>query len=105
MYLEGHVGAFVNSTLVADPDTKQALRNALEREGGWSNKSSTISECRDILEEMKDGEECPFPTPENCANFKVTMRVEKPKILALAKRKVEQVFRRKSAVTAAKLGF
>ena len=36
VYLEGHVGAFVNSTLVADPDTKQALRNALEREGGWS---------------------------------------------------------------------
>ena len=38
VYLEGHVGAFVNSSLVADPGTKQAMRCALEREGSWSNK-------------------------------------------------------------------
>ena len=32
VYLEGHLGAFVNSTLMADEDTKQALANAMERE-------------------------------------------------------------------------
>ena len=42
-------------------------------------------------------EECTIPSPDNCANYKVTVRVEKPKILAEAKRKVDELFRRKSS--------
>ena len=49
----GHLGAFINSKLVADADTREALRCAEEREGEWVNKSSTICECREILEELK----------------------------------------------------
>ena len=45
VYLEGHLGAYINSKLVADSDTREALRCAEEREGEWVNKSSTICEC------------------------------------------------------------
>ena len=53
VYLEGHLSAFVNSTLVADEDTKQALVGAIERESGWTRKSSTVCECNSILEETQ----------------------------------------------------
>ena len=105
IYLEGHVGAFVNSTLVADEDTKQALVGAIERESKWTRKSSTLCECKSILEEMREEERCAFPTPDNCANYKVAMRVEKPKILTEAKKKVEDLYRQKSSAAVSKLGF
>ena len=34
VYLEGHLGAYINSKLVADSDTREALRCAEERETG-----------------------------------------------------------------------
>ena len=54
---------------------------------------------------MKTEENCSIPTPENCANFEVTVRVEKPKIMAEAKKKVDELFRRKSSAAVEKLGF
>ena len=36
VYLEGHLGAFINSKLVADEDTQEALENAEEREAEWT---------------------------------------------------------------------
>ena len=45
VHLEGHLAAYINSTLVADKDTKQALAGAIEREGKC--------ECKNILEEMR----------------------------------------------------
>ena len=54
-------------------------------------KSSTLCECKNILEEMREEEMCAFPSPENCANYKVAMRVEK--ILTEAKKKVEDLYR------------
>ena len=87
VYLEGHLAAYINSTLVADEDTKQALAGAIERESGWVRKSSTVCECKNILEEMREEARCSIPSPDNCANFKVTVRVEKPKILAEVKRR------------------
>ena len=105
VYLEGHLGAFVNSTLMADEDTKQALANAMERERAWTKKSSTICECNNILEEMRVETNCTIPSPDNCANYRVTIRVEKPKIMAEAKRKVDELYRRRSEEKVAKLGF
>ena len=105
VYLEGHLGAFINSKLVADADTREALRCAEEREGEWVNKSSTICECREILEEMKTEEQCTIPSPDNCATYDVTVRIEKPKIMAEAKKKVDTIYRRKSSALVAKLGF
>ena len=105
VYMEGHLGSYINSKLVADFDTKEALRCAEEREGEWVTKSSTICECRDILEEMRVEENCPIPTPDNCANYDRTVRIEKPKIMAEAKKKVDAIFRKKSSAVVGKLGF
>ena len=41
---------------------------------------------------MKEGNECRIPTPENCATFAVTVRVEKPRILKAAKEKVAKIY-------------
>ena len=57
VYLEGHLGAYVNSNLVADADTREALRCGEEREGAWTKKSSTIIQCRDIFKEVQEGDE------------------------------------------------
>ena len=54
---------------------------------------------------MREEERCAFPSPDNCANYKLAIRVEKPKILAEAKKKVEDVFRKKSSAAVSKLGF
>ena len=105
VYLEGHLGAYINSNLVADSDTREALRCAEEREGAWTKKSSTIIQCRGIFKEMQEEEECFIPTPENTNTFAQTVRVEKPKILKVAKKKVASMFQVKSTQTAAKLGF
>ena len=102
VYLEGHVSAFISSKMMADEDTKEALRCAEERESEWVRKSSTITQCKDILEEMTSGEECTIPTPENCANFAVTVRVEKPKVMKIGKQKVAAIYKRQSV--AEKLG-
>ena len=75
VYLEGHVSAFVNSTLMADFDTKEALRCTVEREGKWTNKSSTAVQCKNILEEMEAEDECFIPTPSNCSTYEATLRV------------------------------
>ena len=44
---------------------------------------------------MREEGKCIIPSPG--ANYKVTVRVEKSKILAEAKRKVDELFRRKSS--------
>ena len=83
--------------MVADTDTKEALRCAEEREGNWTRKSSTLMECKEIFEEMKEGDECTIPTPENCRTFAATVRIEKPKIMKIAKDKVAKVFAKRSS--------
>ena len=65
-------------------------------------KGSTILQCKEILEEMNNGDECTIPTPENCATFAVTVRVEKPKVQAVGKEKVAKTYKEKSAGPAAR---
>ena len=64
-YLEGHVSAYINSLLVADIDTKEALKCAEEREGQWTRKSSTLMQCKQILKEMTEEDGCTIPTVGN----------------------------------------
>jgi len=96
VYLEGHLGAYINSKLVSDEDTQEALKSAEEREAEWTRKSSTILQCKDIFTEMKEEMKCSIPTPDNCANYAVTVRVEKPNIMKEARRKVEELYRERS---------
>ena len=54
----------------------------------------TFEYCSDVL-----------PTPDNCTKFEVTVRVEKPKIMNKAKKKVDKLYRKKSSAAVEKLGF
>ena len=62
------------------------------------------SDTFDIGKAIPNGDECTIPTPENCATFAVTVRVEKPKVQAVGKGKVAKIFKEKSAVEVNKLG-
>ena len=104
VYMEGHMSAYLNSNMLADEDTKEALRNAEERESEWVRKSSTILQCKEMMAEMENEDECTIPTPENCANFAVTSRVEKPKVMLVGKKKVASIFQKQSSEEVAKLG-
>ena len=105
VYLEGHLGAYINSKLVSDEDTQEALKSAEEREAEWTRKSSTILQCKDIFTEMKEEMKCSIPTPDNCANYAVTVRVEKSNIMKEARRKVEELYRERSMEAAGQLPF
>ena len=75
-------------------------------EGGrLTRKSSTVVLCRDIFQEMKGEEECFIPTPDNTNTFTQTVRVEKAKIMSIAKKKVTNIFKKKSEEAASRLGF
>ena len=54
---------------------------------------------------MQEEEECFIPTPENTNTYAQTVRVEKPNILSIAKKKVANIFKMKSQFEANKLGF
>ena len=105
MYLEGHLNAYINSSLVADSDTKEALECAVKRENVWVNKSSTIVQCKEILAEMREEDQCFIPIPENTTTYEAPMKVEKPKIMKAAKEKVKQIFCDKAEHEAGRLPF
>ena len=48
---------------------------------------------------MKDEQNCRIPTPDNCANYPVKVRIEKPNIMKEAKRKVENLYKERSIQT------
>ena len=99
------MSAFINSSLTADFDTQEALRCAVKREGQWKNKSSTVVQCSNIMEELKAEEICFIPTASNCSTFEATLKIEKPKILKAGKAKVGQLFQRKTEEEEAKVPF
>ena len=105
VYLEGHLGAYINSQLVADVDTVEAIRCAEQRQGQWVKKSSTLLQCRDLMEEIKEDELCFIPSKENTSTFEATVRIELPKIKKVASQKVSQVFRKRAEEEATRIPF
>ena len=65
--MEGHIGSYINSKLVADPVVKEGLVCAEEREGQWVKKSSTIIKCKEIFDQLKADNF--VPTEENTQHF------------------------------------
>ena len=105
VYLEGHLGAYVNSKLVADKDTLEALKCTEVREGQWSHKSSTTVQCKQLMELMREEHECFIPTEENTDTLEATVRMELPGIKKVAKQKVAKLFKEKSEEDASKIPF
>ena len=101
LYLEGHIGSYINSKLIGDPVVKHALECAEEREGQWVNKSSTIVQCKEIFENMK--EDNFVPTVENTQNYEVACRIEISKLKKAATQvianKYVEIANRKAAET------
>ena len=78
IYLQGHVGNYINSTLKADPDVKLAIQSSIYREAQWTKNSSTVVKCKDIFEELALTEH--IPTVDNCPNIACSTIVEVPKL-------------------------
>ena len=78
LYLEGHAGNYLNSTVRGDPVVQEALAVAVAREEQWSRKSSTLCEARDIF--AKVSEACFVPTPENTVHFPTACRHSLPNL-------------------------
>ena len=105
VYLEGHLGAYINSQLAADVDTVEAIRCAEQREGQWEKKSSTLLQCRDLMEEIKEDKLCFIPSKENTSTIEATVRIELQKIKQVASQKVSQVFRKRAEEEATRIPF
>ena len=67
---------------------KEALAVGVSREEEWSRKSSTICECRDILDEVE--EMCMIPSPSNTYNFDAACRLALPNLKKQTKYIVQQ---------------
>ena len=74
LYLEAQVSSYLNSKLSADSDTQCALKNAEIREQKWKRKTSTVVQCKNIMEEINNGGKCVIPTAGNCANVVAAIR-------------------------------
>ena len=82
-YKEGHIGNFVNTTLVGDPVVREALRCQVERESQWTNKSSTVVECNNIFNNLSETNF--IPTTENTYVYSTACIIEMPKLKDTAK--------------------
>ena len=45
LYLEGHLGAHIQSSILGGPDTQETIKNRLACEWQWTNKSFTTRRC------------------------------------------------------------
>ena len=100
VYLKGHLGSYINSQLVADVDTIEAIKCTEEREGQWTNKSSTTVQCKQLMDAMREEQECFIPTLDNTDTVEATVRVELPNI-----KKVAKMYREKAEEDAGKIPF
>ena len=50
LYMEGHAGNYTLMRIKGDQNVNHTLDSRLERESFWTNKSSTIVQCHQLLE-------------------------------------------------------
>ena len=67
------MGAFLQTSIMADPVAQTALSMTVERESQWAKKSSTAVKCQAMFSKL--GETCFLPTPQKCYNFKASRRL------------------------------
>ena len=72
--------------LKGDKVVNVALDSALEREKEWSWKSSTISKCDEIFQEISESNHIPNET--NCVNVACSLSAELPKIKEAVKKTI-----------------
>ena len=85
--------SFIICRLKADTNVQLALDSQLSREANWTRKSSTITQCCEIIEQVS--ENYIFPTQENCVNFQASVNHQTPILKKAVKDAVAQRFKEK----------
>ena len=79
LYIEGHAGNYTLMRIKGDDDVNHTLDSRLERESAWVNKSSTIVQCHQLLEQNIENDNIFIPTPFNCPDVIHARRHEIPR--------------------------
>ena len=66
LYIEGHAGNYTLMRIKGDPIVNHTLDSRLERESCWTNKSSTIVQCQQLLEQNIENDNIFIPSSSNC---------------------------------------
>ena len=87
LYMEGHAGNFLICKAKADSRVNFALESQLSRESQWVRKSSTVTECQDIIQKVS--ENMMLPSRENCYNFEASLSHQLPKLKEAVRQEVQ----------------
>ena len=71
VYKEAHAGTYTMMRMKGDSVVNHALDSRLERESGWTRKSSTVVEANRIFEENVANQKITVPTNESTTNKEV----------------------------------
>ena len=90
LYMEGHAGNYTLMRIKGDQTVNHALDSRLERESSWTQKSSTIVQCHQILEKNIENDCIFIPSPLNCPNVDHARRHAIPRAKMAIKKSIEE---------------
>ena len=90
LYMEGHAGNYTLMRIKGDPIVNHTLDSRLERESCWTNKSSTIVKCQQLLDMNIDNDNIFIPSTQNCPDVQHARRHEIPRAKAAMKLSIEE---------------
>ena len=90
LYIEGHAGNYALMRIKGDQTVNHTLDSRLERESCWRNKSSTIVQCHQILEQNISNDTLFIPSNLNCPDVESARRHEIPRAKKAIKTSIEE---------------
>ena len=90
LYIEGHAGNYTLMRIKGDPIVNHTLDSRLERESCWTNKSSTIVQCQQLLEQNIENDNIFIPSSSNCPDVEHSRRHEIPKAKEAIKKSIQE---------------
>ena len=90
LYLEGHAGNYTMMRIKGDRIVNHTLDSRLERESNWTNKSSTIVSCQQILELNIQNDTVFIPSTQNTFDVASSIRSELPRAKQAIKQSIQE---------------
>ena len=90
LYMEGHAGNYTLMRIKGDQIVNHTLDSRLERESSWTNKSSTIVQCQQLLEQNIESDNIFIPSTLNCPDVNHARRHEIPRAKKAIKKSIEE---------------
>ena len=90
LYMEGHAGNYTLMRIKGDKTVNHTLDSRLERESSWTQKSSTIVQCQQLLEKNIENDSIFIPSPLNCPNVVDARRHAIPRAKIAIKKSIEE---------------